>query len=53
MQGKPKRNKGNVEKGFEAYWKKRKLMRSGALGATDLAMSVKNPASSTRSLKAR
>ena len=49
----PKHDKGSVEKEVEEYLKKRRLIRSGALGAQDTSKSAKNPASSRSGVKAK
>ncbi|KAF6238612.1 hypothetical protein HO173_003118 [Letharia columbiana] len=50
---KPKHDKGSVEKEVEAYLKRRRLIRSGALGVKDSSLSVKNPASARSGVGAR
>lgn len=50
---KPEHDKGSVEKEVEEYLKKRRLIRSGALGVKDPLMSTKNPQSSRSGVKAR
>lgn len=42
-----------MEREVDAYLKKRRLIRSGALGVRDPSKSAKNPASSRRGVKAR
>lgn len=50
---KPKHDKGSVEKEVEAYLKRRRLIRSGALGVKDPSLSAKNPASARSGVGAR
>lgn len=50
---KPKHDKGSVEKEVEEYLKKRRLIRSGALGIKDPSKSAKNPASARSGVGAR
>lgn len=49
----PKHDKGSVEREVEEYLKKRRLIRSGALGVGDPSKSAKHPASSRSGVKAR
>ena len=49
----PKHDKGSVEREVEEYLKKRRLIRSGALGVSDPSKSAKHPASSRSGVKAR
>lgn len=50
---KPKHDKGSVEKEVEEYLKRRRLIRSGALGVKDPSKSAKNPASARSGVGAR
>ncbi|KAL9123867.1 MAG: hypothetical protein Q9175_008290 [Cornicularia normoerica] len=50
---KPKHDKGSVEKEVEEYLKRRRLIRSGALGVKDPLKSAKNPSSSRSGVGAR
>ena len=53
MNRKPKHDKGSVEKEVDEYLKKRRLIRSGALGVRDPSKSAKNPSSKRRGVGAR
>lgn len=53
MYRKPKHDKGSVEREVDAYLKRRRLIRSGALGPRELSKSTRNPASSRSGVKAR
>lgn len=50
---KPKHDKGSVEKEVEEYLKRRRLIRSGALGVKDPSKSAKNPLSARSGVGAR
>ncbi|KAL2050860.1 hypothetical protein ABVK25_008921 [Lepraria finkii] len=50
---KPKHDRGSVEGEVEEYLKRRRLIRSGALGIKDPTMSTKRPESSRSGVKAR
>ena len=50
---KPKHDKGSVEREVEEYLKKRRLIRSGAVGLRDPSKSAKNPSSSRSGVGAR
>lgn len=53
MYRKPKHDKGSVEKEVEEYLKRRRLIRSGALGVKDPSKSAKNPLSARSGVGAR
>lgn len=50
---KPKHDRGSVEGVVEEYLKRRRLIRSGALGTRTPNTSVKNPSSARSGVKAR
>lgn len=50
---KPKHDKGSVEGEVEEYLKRRRLIRSGALGVRDPKMSRKNPQAARAGVGAR
>ncbi|KAL8664528.1 MAG: hypothetical protein Q9202_002937 [Teloschistes flavicans] len=50
---KPKYDRGSVEGVVEEYLKKRRLVRSGAVGIRDPSKSTKNPASAKAGVRAR
>ncbi|KAM0802910.1 translation protein SH3-like domain-containing protein [Usnea florida] len=50
---KPKHDKGSVEREVEEFLKKRRLIRSGAVGIRDPSKSAKNPSSSRSGVGAR
>lgn len=53
MLRKPKHDKGSVEGEVEEYLKRRRLIRSGALGVKDPKMSAKNPQQARAGVGAR
>lgn len=50
---KPKHDRGSVEGVVEEYLKKRRLVRSGAVGVRDPSKSAKNPASAGRGVRSK
>ncbi|KAL8824583.1 MAG: hypothetical protein Q9170_008110 [Blastenia crenularia] len=50
---KPKHDRGSVEGVVEEYLKRRRLVRSGAVGVRDPGKSAKNPGSARTSVGAR
>ena len=50
---KPEHDKGSVEREVAEYLKRRRLIRSGAVGIKDPSKSVKHPAPSRSGGKAR
>lgn len=50
---KPKHDRGSVENEVEAYLKRRRLIRSGALGVKDPSKSAKRPEQARSGVGAR